>query len=53
MPGDDLVFWASQPDAVFRKIVLRPHECDRMLSYLVHPDTPIRVVYDYVVRPTL
>ncbi|KAJ2932232.1 hypothetical protein H1R20_g4842, partial [Candolleomyces eurysporus] len=49
MPGDDLVFWTSKPDSVFRTIVVRPHECGRMLSYLVHPDTPARVVYDYVV----
>lgn len=46
---DDLVFEASEPDAVFSGIMGRPHEAGRLTALLLEPGTSSRARYDYVV----
>ncbi|TEB13965.1 hypothetical protein FA13DRAFT_1748169 [Coprinellus micaceus] len=37
MAPHDLVFWASQPTAVFSTILVQPQQCERLMNYLVDP----------------
>ncbi|KAJ2932230.1 hypothetical protein H1R20_g4848, partial [Candolleomyces eurysporus] len=48
MSGLNTVFGASEPASVIRTIIIQPRECDRLLQYLVDPEIPSRVRYNYV-----